>query len=114
MSNLDQTFRKVPLATTNIIITVTGENIGQGSTPGALVSALNLDINVMKNFESSTEVCYGKIQLGPLLFQDDAMRLSTTVVDAQDGCSRFHQVMKNMLLDLNKSKSVIVVVGKKT
>ena len=26
---------------------VTGENIGQGSIPGALVSSLNLDLNVL-------------------------------------------------------------------
>ena len=39
-------------------VAVTGENIGQGSIPGALISSLNLDLNVQKNFNDSTEVCY--------------------------------------------------------
>ncbi len=93
---------------------VTGENIGQGSIPGALVSSLNLDLNVLKKCNDSKEVCYGSVQLGTLLFQDDAMHLETTVANSQDGRSRFLQVMKRMLLEINTSKSVTVILGKKT
>ena len=47
-----------------------GETVAQGSLGGAIVSAANLDDGVQEFFkESEHEVCYGQVQLKPLLYQ---------------------------------------------
>ena len=54
-------------------IRATGENVGQGTVGGAILSSLNLDVGVTEGFsESGHEIYYGgKIRLNPLLYQDD-------------------------------------------
>ena len=47
----------------------------------------------------------------PLLFQDDIVRLSTTVESAQSGNNRVESVMECKLLDLNLDKSGVLVLG---
>ena len=63
-----------------------GENIGQGTLEGALISAANIDYSINKFFKNSKEeLSYGGIYLQPLMFQDDMSRMSTSVHAAQAG-----------------------------
>ena len=65
-------------------------------------------------FDSSQhKVCYGKVKLGPMLYQDNAMRLTTTLEGAQDGSHRFQKVMESKMLDINVDKSIYLLIGKK-
>ena len=58
----------------------TGENIGQGTLEGAIISAASIDYTVDSFFRySMDEISYGSVKLQPMLFQDDISRLSTTV-----------------------------------
>ena len=58
----------------------TGENIGQGTLEGAIISAANIDYSVNRFFcESKDELSYGRTKLQPLIFQDDISRMSTNV-----------------------------------
>ena len=73
-----------------------GELIGQGSFGGALVSALNLDLEVNDYFEDSQdEIYYGNVRIQPLLYQDDIIRLSTSRDNSQSGNMRMEQIMKS-------------------
>ena len=54
----------------------TGENTGQGSLPASIVSSLHLDRGVTLYFSSSSyQICYGKVKINPMSFQDDCMSL---------------------------------------
>ena len=58
----------------------TGENIGQGTGEGAIISAANISDGITKAFKhSSQEISYGEEMLQPLLFQDDIARVCDTV-----------------------------------
>ena len=47
----------------------TGEGLGQRTIEGALLSAASLDKGVEEYFgESTAEVSYGQVKMGPLLF----------------------------------------------
>ena len=48
-----------------------------------------------------------------MLFQDDSLRLTTTVEGARDGCRRFESIMDSKALDVNIDKSTYLLVGKK-
>ena len=91
----------------------TGENVGQGTIGGAILSSLNLDVGVTEGFsESCHEVYYGGIiRLNPLLFQDDSLRLATSAVTAQYGNNIMESVMKRKLLNIN-DKSSFMLCGK--
>ena len=55
----------------------TGENVGQGTNEGALISASNIDGGIFESFkESDKEIRYGSEDLKPLMFQDDILRAS--------------------------------------
>ena len=61
-----------------------GELIGQGTGGGAIVSAANLDGGVNDYFENSDdEIFYGNLRVQPLLYQDDVLRLSSSIVSAR-------------------------------
>ena len=90
----------------------TGENIGQGTLEGAVVSAASLDYTVNKFFsESKHELSYGSVNLQPLLFQDDIGRISTSLEDVQVGNSKLESLMETKLLDFNLDKSCLIVMG---
>ena len=59
----------------------TGENVGQGTIGGGILSSINLDVGMTEGFsESCHEIFYGgEIRLNPLLYQDDALRLATSL-----------------------------------
>ena len=82
----------------------TGENIGQGTLEGACISAASIDYSVNRFFETSTdELSYGSVKLQPLLFQDDIIRLSTTVEGAQAGNDMLDNFMECKLLDFRRN-----------
>ena len=94
-------------------IRATGENVGQGTVGGAILSSLNLDVGVTDGFsESDHEIYYGgKIRLNPLLYQDDSLRMATSVSSAQYGNNIMESVMNRKLLTIN-DKSSYLVCGK--
>ena len=103
---------KTPVGITEVA--EAGPSTGHGSIPAAILSAHNLDCGVSKHFESSRhQICYGKMKVKPLLFQDDCLTMATTREGAQDNCNRFEQVMNNKLLEINLDKSVFVILGRK-
>ena len=91
----------------------TGENVGQGTVGGGILSSLNLDIGVTEAFsESSHEIYYGgKVRLNPLLYQDDSLRLASSATSAQYGNYVMEAVMKRKLLSIN-DKSSFLLCGK--
>ena len=93
----------------------TGENIGQGTTEGAILSAANIDYSINKLFRTSTaELSYGSEQLLPLLFQDDICRVATRIDDAQKGNDILETIMELKLLDFNLDKSSYIIMGTKS
>ena len=93
---------------------ITGENIGQGTQEGAIISAANIDFTVNKYFKTSAdELSYGNINLQPLLFQDDITRISTSIKSAQSGNIRMEWAMESKLLDFNLDKSSLMIIGPK-
>ena len=64
----------------------TGENIGQGTGEGAIISAASIADGVATVFRNSSyEISYGEEELSPLLFQDDIARVCDSVEAAQHG-----------------------------
>ena len=93
---------------------VTGENSGQGSKSAGTVCSVSLSKSTTKYFQDSQhEVSYGSIELSPLLFQDDSLRLTTTLEGARDGCRRMELIMGSKALDVNTDKSVYLLAGKR-
>ena len=61
-----------------------GPMIGQGTGGGALVSQANLDKGIMDMFAGSEEeLGYGGVRVLPLMFQDDALRATGSVLSAR-------------------------------
>ena len=93
---------------------VTGENLGQGSKSATTVCSLSLSQGVDKFFsDSQYEVDYGRVKMGCLQFQDDSLRLTTSVEGAQDGANRFRKLMESKALEVNISKSIFMLAGRK-
>ena len=67
-------------------VETSGENVAQGSIGGAILSSCNLDKTDSNYFSgSSTELSYATTRLQPIMFQDDTIRLLTSIEDAQKG-----------------------------
>ena len=80
---------------------------------GAIASAVNLDNGVQDSFHlSEEEITYLGVPLGPLLFQDDVLRMSYTPAAAQAGNDRMSNVAESKLLHFNLKKSCYVICGK--
>ena len=92
-----------------------GAVVGQGTIGGALVSQAVLDEGVKEHFEpgNEDELNYGKVPLGPCMFQDDLIHASTEVEKARKASQKMNLVMKKHALKLNKDKSVLIVMGSK-
>ena len=92
----------------------TGENIGQGSISGSLVSSSSLSSGVCDFFsESEEEVFYGLLRLLPQSFQDDLLRLCKNHLSAQQGNDRFQNLAEMKLLSYNMDKTCILFMGAK-
>ena len=89
-----------------------GEIIGQGTGGGALVSAANLDGGVSEYFnESGDEIYYGNIRLQCILFQDDIIRLSSSVSNAKAGNAKLQVMANSKCLEMHPDKTVFVSLG---
>ena len=92
-----------------------GENIGQGTIGGALVSGQNLDCDIFETFEKCTsEVCYGSVRMQPVLYQDDLIRMVNSVEGAQEGNYRVEAAMKSKPLIVHPDKSVYLLAGNRS
>ena len=90
-----------------------GAVVGQGTIGGALVSQAVLDEGVKDHFEhgNEDEVNYGKVPMGPCMFQDDLIHAATEIEKARIASRKMNLVMKKHTLKLNKDKSVLIVMG---
>ena len=80
----------------------------------AMVCSTSLSKRIDRYFEGSQyEVSYGSVRLAPLLFQDDSLRLTTSLEGARDRCRRMEMVMGSKALEINTDKSVYLLAGKK-
>ena len=78
-----------------------------------MASQGSLDDGVMLQIEGSQEeVGYGSVEVLPLLFQDDVAHDSGSLREARVATYRMDMVMKTKQLDLNREKTVIVLMGK--
>ena len=92
----------------------TGENIGQGSISGSLVSSSSLSSGVADFFsDSEQEVFYGLLKLLPQSFQDDLLRVCRDRLSAQQGNDRFQNLAETKLLSYNMDKTCIIFMGAK-
>ena len=92
----------------------TGENLGQGGRSPAMVCSMSLSKSVDEYFgDSNHKVNYGQVKLAPLQFVDDALRLTTSVEGARDGCKRFEAIMASKGLSANIDKSIYLLAGKR-
>ena len=95
-------------------IETTGENVAQGSIGGAILSSCNLDKTVTKYFAgSTTEVSYATTRLQPIMFQDDTIRLTTSIEAAQKGNVIMNSAMKRKQHELNTDKCCVLVFDRK-
>ena len=91
-----------------------GEVLGQGSSGGAVVSAVNLDDGVRRFFEGSgDELSYGSVALKPLIFQDDIARLCVSQQSAQAGNNKLNQMTKLKQLECHPDKTGFILLGQK-
>ena len=91
-----------------------GELIGQGTGGGALVSSINLDMDMEEFFEgSSDEIAYGGVRLQPLMFQDDVVRLAGNIAKARAGNIKIRSVVKLKQLEMHPDKTGVIVFGDK-
>ena len=106
----------------------TGSGIGQGTVPGAIISAVNLDNGVKEQFHGNEDedndedkmkiddikpVKYDNINVHPLLWQDDVFSLSRTVKSAQVTNDKMEKIMESKCLDLHPLKSCFLISGSK-
>ena len=63
---------------------------------------------------SSDEICYGKVRIQPVIFQDDCLRMSTSVKAAQSGLDRIEMIMNQKTLKIHPDKSCYILAGSKT
>ena len=90
------------------------ETLGQGSLGGAIASSLNLSLGFKDYFASSQdEICYGRVRIESLIFQDDVARCSTSRDRAQNGNIRIETIMKSKQLDVHPDKTCyLLTTGK--
>ena len=94
-------------------IRATGENVTQGSIGGAILSSANLDKTLCAYFGGSDcEVSYGDNRLAPITFQDDTMRMVSSLEAAQKGNTLMEAAMKMKQLQLNISKCSLILLQK--
>ena len=92
---------------------MTGENLGQGSRSAGTICSMSLSKSVSYFFEDSkNEVNYGSVALSPILFQDDGLRITTSIEGARDGLRRFENVMDSKTLNVNTDKSIYLLAGR--
>ena len=78
------------------------------------MSQANLDDGLKEYFgDSEAEIKYGNIKVQPLAYQDDIMRGSKSVLDAQVGNIKLAAMLRNKGLDAHPDKTCYIVCGTK-
>ena len=87
----------------------------QGSIGGAILSSCNIDKTVFNYFSgSSTELSYATTRLQPIMFQDDTIRLVTSLEAAHKGNIIMNAAMKRKQLELNVDKCCVIIFDKRS
>jgi hypothetical protein len=91
-----------------------GAVLGQGSSGAGLASQRNLDEGVNSYFVNSVdEDVYGEVRLQPLLFVDDLIRSTTSVMETRAGNIKLDTMIKEKSLGVHSDKSGYLVCGPK-
>ena len=85
--------------------------LGQGGPESAILSALSLDKGVQQYFADSPNMYYGNIPIKSTLWQDDILKASANLTEAQDCNYRMEAVLDSKYLKFNLLKSVFIVFG---
>ena len=90
-----------------------GAVLGQGTLGGAIVSQAVLDEGVMEHFLPGEEgqPRYGAVDLAPCMFQDDLANGSVGLLAARVANQKVDFLVKERGLQLNRDKSVCIIVG---
>ena len=92
-----------------------GAVLGQGTLAGAIISQAVLDEAVMEHFTPGEEgqPRYGSVDMAPCMFQDDLANGSEGLLAARVANKKVDFLVKQRGLQLNRDKSVCVIVGSK-
>ena len=91
-----------------------GDCIGQGTAGAALVSQVNLDKGLEQYFgDGGEDLAYGNVIICPLAYQDDIMKGSNNVVEAQAGNIKLSAMLEDKGLDAHPDKTCFIVCGSK-
>ena len=95
--------------------TEVGAVLGQGTLGGAIISQAVLDEGVMAQFPPGgpLQLEYGSVLLAPIMFQDDLADSSESLEKARESNRRVDFLTKKLSLDLNRDKTVCIVIGTK-
>ena len=63
--------------------------------------------------DSSQEVVYADVELGPIWFLDDQFRFASSVHSAQAGLVKMEQMAEGKLIDYNLKKTCYMIFGEK-
>ena len=92
-----------------------GAVVGQGTIGGAILSQAVLDDGVMEHFPpgGDLQVQYGSVPMAPMMFQDDLINITEGLAEARETNTKVNTLMKERGLELNKKKSVCIIIGNK-
>ena len=91
---------------------VVGDCIGQGTAGGALVSQANLDQGLMQCFkDSKDEIQYGSVRIQPLAYQEDVLKRSKNILDAQVENMRLAEMLKETGFEGHPAKTSYIICG---
>ena len=84
----------------------------QGSVEASTLSSVNLDSGVRDGFEESDkEVKFYNLELAPMIFVDDVLRMGDSIESAQYANELMEELVKRKFLRFNQSKSSFLVMG---
>ena len=90
-----------------------GPVVGQGSSLGALQSALNLDKCIFRAFSAKLGIVMTDlgVPMMPLAFQDDLSKLSGSREECQDSHDIVYETLTSKTLELNTKKCKVLICG---
>ena len=94
----------------------TGPIVMQGSVDDAIISSVSIGNDVCEAFADEAdkfEVKYESVELSPLCFQDDILRMSDSFESAKYGNKLMENVIAKKGLEFNTEKSMYIVMGNK-
>ena len=91
------------------------DSLGQGGVESGILSALSLSNGVFQFFEDCVnDMFYGNVTIKAIMWQDDVMMPSASLLDAQECNWRMEAVLSSKNLSFNLLKSVFLVIGNKS